>query len=107
MINLGWLEDMIQFGSYVHSLINSKGGNFIEHFVSDCKGMRKYKNRDEETEQNKNRTQIKFNRINPILQTNANWIITVTTNDVQCKSSVKCIRDSSIESIPKLFEITN
>ena len=69
--------------------------------------MQKSKNKDEETEQNKNRTQIKFDSINPIHQTNANWISTVTTNDVQCESLVKCIRKSSIESISKLFEITS
>ena len=69
--------------------------------------MQKHKNRDKEIEQNKNRIQIKINSINPIHQTNTNRIITVTTNDVQCKSSIKYIRDSSIESIPKLFEITN
>jgi len=34
--------------------------------------MQKSKNKDEETEQNKNRTQIKFDSINPIHQTNAN-----------------------------------
>jgi len=69
--------------------------------------MWKHKNRDEEIEQNKNITQIKFDSINPIHQTNANQIITVTTNNVQCESLVKCIRESSIESISKLFEITN
>ena len=90
---------MIQFGSYVHSLINNKGGgDFIEQFVGNCKGIRKYKNRVEEIEQNKNRTQINFDSINSIHQTNANRIITVTTNDVQCESSLKCIRESSIES---------
>ena len=36
--------------------------------------------------------------INPIHQTNANRIITVTTNDAQCESSFKCIRENSIES---------
>ena len=69
--------------------------------------MRKHKNKYEETQQSKNKIQIKFNSINPIHQTNANRIITVTTNDVQCESSVKCIRESSIESISKLFEIAN
>ena len=44
--------------------------------------MQKHKNRDEETEHNKNIIQIKFNNINPIHQTNANQIITVTMNDV-------------------------
>jgi len=73
---------MIQFGSYIHSLINNKWGNFIEWFVSDSKGMQKHKNRDEEIEQNKNRIQLKFNSINPIHQTNANRIIIVTTNNV-------------------------
>ena len=61
--------------------------------------MRKYRNRVEETTQNKNRTQFKFKSINPVHQTNANKIITVTTNDVQCESSLKCIRESSIESL--------
>ena len=69
--------------------------------------MQKYKNKDEEAEKKKNRMQIKFNSINLIHQTNANQIIIVIMNDVQCESSVKCIRDSSIESIPKLFEITS
>ena len=55
----------------------------------------------------KKKHKFKFNRINPIHQTNAKRIITVTMNDVQCESSVKYIRDSSIESIPKLFEIAN
>ena len=69
--------------------------------------MQKYKNKDDEAEKKKNRMQIKFNSINLIHQTNANQIIIVIMNDVQCESSVKCIRDSSIESIPKLFEITS
>ena len=69
--------------------------------------MRKYKNIDEETKQNKNRLQFKFNSTNPIHQTNANRIIIVTMNDVQCESSVKCIRENSIESIHKLFKIAN
>ena len=73
---------MIQFGLYVHSLINSKGGGFIEEFLGDYEGMRKHENKDEETKQNKNIIQIKFNNINPIHQTNANQIITVTMNDV-------------------------
>ena len=64
-------------------------------------------NKDDEAEKKKNRMQIKFNSINLIHQTNANQIIIVIMNDVQCESSVKCIRDSSIESIPKLFEITS
>jgi len=34
--------------------------------------MRKHENRDEETKQNKNIIQIKFNNIIPIHQTNAN-----------------------------------
>ena len=59
--------------------------------------MQKRKNKDEETEQDKNNTQIKFDSINQIHQTNANLIITVTTNDVQCESLVKCIRKNSIE----------
>jgi len=62
---------------------------------------------DEETKQKKNIIRFKFNSTNPIHQTNANQIITVTTNDVQCEGSVKCIRENSIESIPKNFEITN
>ena len=69
--------------------------------------MRKHKNRDEEIEQNKNIILIKFNSINLIHQANANQIIIVTTNDVQFERSFKCTRDSSIKSIPKLFEITN
>ena len=69
--------------------------------------MWKHKNRDEEIEHNRKKIQIKFNEINPIHQTNSNRIITVTKNDVECESSVKCVRDSSIESIPKLFEIAN
>ena len=69
--------------------------------------MRKHKNRDEETKQYKSKTQIKFNSVNPIHQTNVNWIIIVTMNDVRRETSVKCIRDSSIKSIPKLFEIAN
>jgi len=48
-----------------------------------------------------------FNNINPIHQTNAKRVITVNTSDVLCESSVKCIRESSIQSISKLFEITN
>ena len=48
--------------------------------------MQKRKNKDEETEQDKNNTQIKFDSINQIHQTNANLIITVTTNDVQCEN---------------------
>ena len=48
-INLDRLKDMIQFGSYIYSLINGKG-DFIEEFVSDYKGMRKQKNTDEEIE---------------------------------------------------------
>jgi len=36
--------------------------------------------------------------INPFQQTNANRNITVTTNDVQCESSLKRIRESLIES---------
>ena len=69
--------------------------------------MKTHKNRDEERKQNKNIIQVKFNSINPIHQTNANRIIIITTNDVQCETSVKCIRESSIESISKLFEIAN
>ena len=69
--------------------------------------MQKYKNRDKETGQNKNRIQFKFNNTNPIHQTNVNRIITVTTNGVQCESSVKSIRENSIKSISKLFEIAN
>ena len=69
--------------------------------------MQNHKNKDEETKQNKNIIQFKFNNINPIHQTNANGIITVTTNDVQCESSIKRIKESSIESIPKLFEVAN
>ena len=84
-----------------------QGGDFIEQLVGDYKGMQKYKNKDDEAEKKKNRMQIKFNSINLIHQTNANQIIIVIMNDVQCESSVKCIRDSSIESIPKLFEITS
>ena len=41
-----------------------------------------------------NKIQFKFNIINPIHETNANQIIIVTTNDVQCESLVKCIKDS-------------
>ena len=59
--------------------------------------MQKYKNRDKETGQNKNRIQFKFNNTNPIHQTNVNRIITVTTNGVQCESSVKSIRENSIK----------
>ena len=60
--------------------------------MNDYKGMqKKYKNRDKETKQNKNRIQVKFKRINPIHQTNINRIIIVTTNDVQCENSIKCI----------------
>jgi len=69
--------------------------------------MRKYKNRVEETEWNKNRTQIKFDNINQIHQTNANQMVIVIMNDVLCESSVKCIRESSIQSISKLFDIAN
>jgi len=89
---------MIQYGSYIHSLINGTGGDFIELVVGNCKRMWKYKNKIEETKQNKLRIQFKIKRINPIHQTNANRIIIVTMNDVQCKSSLKCIRESSIES---------
>jgi len=69
--------------------------------------MRKYKNKVQEIEQNKNKIQFKIKIINLIHQTNANRIITITMNDVQCESSVKCIRERSIESIAKLFEISN
>ena len=51
--------------------------------------MRKYKNNVEETTQNKNKTQFKFKSINPIHQTNENRILTITTNDFQCESSLK------------------
>ena len=57
--------------------------------------MWKHKNKDEETEHNKNRIRIKFNSINPIHQTDANWIITVTTNDVQ---SVK-VQSNALEIV--------
>ena len=80
---------------------------FIEQFVSDYKESENTQNKIEETEENKNIIQVKFNSINPIHETNVKWIITVTTNDVQCESSLKCIRESSIESISKLFEIAN
>ena len=48
------------------------GGGFIEEFLGDYEGMRKHENKDEETKQNKNIIQIKFNNIIPIHQTNAN-----------------------------------
>ena len=57
--------------------------------------MWKHKNKDEETEHNKNRIRIKFNSINPIHQTDANWIITVTTNDLQ---SVK-VQSNALEIV--------
>ena len=68
-------------------------------FRNNLKG----KKEKEVKERLKSKTQIKFDSINTIHQTNANRIITITTNDVQCESSVKCIRESSIESISKLF----
>jgi len=57
-----------------------------------------YKNKIEETKQHKKKIQFKMKSINPIHQTNANRIITVTTYDVQRESSLKCIKESSIES---------
>ena len=65
------------------------------------------KNRGSKKNTYENRILIKFNSINLIHQANANQIIIVTTNDVQFERSFKCTRDSSIKSIPKLFEITN
>jgi len=43
-------------------------------------------------EQNKNRIQFKIKSINPIHQTNANRIIIVIRNDVNCESSLKYIK---------------
>ena len=106
-INLGRAQkyDSIWF---LHSFTyKQKRGNFIEQVVGNCKRMRKYKNKVQEIEQNKNKIQFKIKIINLIHQTNANRIITITMNDVQCESSVKCIRERSIESIAKLFEISN
>ena len=44
---------------------------FIEQFVSDYKESENTQNKIEETEENKNIIQVKFNSINPIHQTNA------------------------------------
>ena len=60
--------------------------------------MWKYKNKIEDIKQNKNKIHFNIKSINPIHQINANRIITVTRNDVQCESLLKCIRESSIES---------
>jgi len=52
-----------------------------------------------------NKIQFKIKSINPIHQTNTNRIITVTKKVVKCESLLKCIRENSIASISKLFEI--
>ena len=69
--------------------------------------MWKHKNKDEEIEQNKTKykssliTSIQFTKS---CKSNYNSYYEWCS---ECESSFKCIKDSSIESIPKLFKIAN
>ena len=92
--------------TFIH--LQTERGIFVKQFVNNSKRIWKHTKqnwRKNKTEQEQNTIQDEKHRFNS--PNNANRIIIFTTKDVQRESSLKCIRESLIESISKLFEIAN